>query len=92
MGEIFSEELQCFWDSWNVFDEHSLALYLPNGCTDMRGCISLGRRLLPSVHRIRVYSEGIPDVLYERTGAEDADGHLFNGQRWKALHLRRAAS
>jgi hypothetical protein len=61
----FSEELQCFWDNWVFNRPKSLYLYLPDGnCTDMNGCISIAKKLMPEVRSITVFEAEIPVHKY----------------------------
>jgi hypothetical protein len=65
----------CFWSSWEVVDDGILRLnVLKENCCDMGGAIRAAEHLCPSVWRIDVYADDIPDVMYFRAGGN-----------WKAL-------
>jgi hypothetical protein len=61
----WSEELQCRWLRWEVVDEHTLKLFLPekNYC-DMGGCIKIGQSLMPHVKLIITYAGIHVDTEY----------------------------
>jgi len=65
--EVFSDDLKCFWLSWETINNQQIQLNLPeNSCCNMRGAIKVASTLLPTVGVIYVESGGKPDILYTK--------------------------
>jgi hypothetical protein len=62
MEGVWSESLQCNWLRWEILDEYTLKLFLPemNRC-DKNGCVETGTSLMPKVRRIITYVGNSPD-------------------------------
>lgn len=79
---VYDPDLKCCWGKWCVVEPGRLALYIkfPNS-TDMTGAITVGKRLMPDVQEIAVYSGDDLDIIYR-----------FNGEvgSWKGHCQRRA--
>ena len=74
----YDEDLKCCWHSWRVVSPGCLVLEVKEfNCTDMTGAITVGKRLMPDVQEITVYSGDVPDILYFRQGS-----------RWSSTSLR----
>lgn len=61
----YSDLLQCNFQSIRVIAEGELAIDLPDlNCTDMSGAIIFAKSIMPDVHRIATYGDGIRDTEY----------------------------
>lgn len=76
----FDPDLKCCWGSWRIVEPGHLALYIkaPNS-TDMTGAIKVGKRLMPDVCAIMVFSGDDLDIVYRREG---------EGKSWRAIDTR----
>jgi hypothetical protein len=76
----YDEALKCCWHCWRVVGPRRLVLEVKEfNSTDMGGAIMVGKRLMPDVQEIIVYSGDVPDIRYHRSDP---------GARWSSTNLR----